>query len=192
MQKIKIGVSGNKGSFSEEATLYYCQKKEITDFELYYLIGSENALRSVTSGEVDLAIFPLENSNGGMVLESVHAMSNYVFGIDDIFEIDVKHNLLVKKGAKTDDITKVVSHPQALKQCRMYLRRVWGNVELEEYTDTASAAKDLSLGILEKNCAVIAPRICSELYGLDILEENIQDLKFNYTSFLAATKKNKI
>lgn len=188
-KKMKIGVSGNIGSFSEEAANYYCHKKNIKDYELSYLIGVDNALNALTKGNIDKAIFPLENSNGGVVLEAVHAMSKYIFNIEEIFEIDIKHNLLVKPGMTTDSITKIISHQQALKQCRMYLQRRWEKTELMEYSDTASAAKDLGEGVLPKNCAVIAPIICASLYGLDILEENIQDLKFNYTSFVTATKK---
>lgn len=186
---LKIGVSGNRGSFSEEAAQYYCQKNKINEYELDYLIGVDNALKALTEGKVDKAIFPIENSNGGAVIEALYAMSKYIFDIEEIFEIDVKHNLLVKPGIKTNQVRKIVSHPQALKQCRMYLQRRWEGVELEEYSDTASAAKDISDGVLSEECAAIAPKICAEMYGLDILEESIQDLKFNYTSFISAVKK---
>lgn len=186
---ITIGVSGNKGSFSEEAARHYCLKNKIEDYQLEYLIGVENALKALSEGKVEKAIFPIENSNGGAVLEALYAMSNYIFNIEEIFEIDVRHNLLVLPGAKASDVKRIVSHPQALKQCRMYLKRKWEGAELVEYSDTASAAKDLSQGILDKDSAVIAPKICAPMYSLDILEEGIQDLKFNYTSFIAATKK---
>lgn len=183
-----IGVSGNRGSFSEEAANNYCQKEKIEKFEFQYLIGVDNVLKGINEGRVELGIFPIENSNGGIVTEAIYAMSKYNFRIEKMFEIDIKHNLLVKHGAKSADIKKVVSHQQALKQCRMYLKRMWPEVELEEYADTASAAKDLSGGVFAPNVAVIAPRVCAELYGLEILEENIQDLKFNFTTFLAVTK----
>lgn len=186
---MKIAISGNEGSFSEEATQYYCAKNKIAEQEFDYLIGVENALSALDEGKADKAIFPIENSNGGAVLESLYAMSNHTFHIDEIFEIDIKHNLLVLPTATSGNIKKIVSHPQALKQCRMYLKRKWEDVELEEYSDTASAAKDLSLSKLDKNCAVIAPKVCASMYGLDILEENIQDLKFNFTSFIVASPK---
>ena len=70
----------------------------------------------------------------------------------------------------------------------MYLKRKWGGVELEEYADTAKAAEDLAGGVLPKTTAVIASKKAAEVYGLEILEESIQDLKFNYTSFVAAKK----
>jgi prephenate dehydratase len=186
---MKIAISGNKGSFSEEAAEFYCLKHKIANAHFEYLIGVENSLNALTQNKADKAIFPIENSNGGAVLEALYAMSNYIFKIDEIFEIDVKHNLLALPGTNVGTIKKIVSHPQALKQCRMYLKRKWENTELEEYSDTASAANDLSLGKIDKNSAVIAPKVCAVIYGLDILEENIQDLKFNYTSFIVATRK---
>lgn len=187
---MKIGISGNKGSFSEEAANHYCLKNKIEKCELDYLIGVDNALKALTEGLVEKAVFPIENSNGGAVIEALYAMSNYVFQIEELFEIDVKHNLHVLPGTKSGEVKKIVSHPQALKQCRMYLKRKWETVELEEYSDTASAAKDLSAGVLGRDCAVVAPKICAPMYGLEILEEDIQDLKFNYTSFITATRKN--
>ena len=189
MSKIKIGVAGNKGSFSEEAANYYCQKNKIENYELVYLCSVNNTLEALNKDQVDKGVFPIENSNGGIVYESVYAMSKNNFNIENFFEIDIKMNLLVKPGTKPSDITKIVSHPQALKQCRMYLKRKWGETDLEEYSDTASAAKDLSEGKLSETAAAIAPRVCAELYNLELLEESIQDLKFNFTTFITATKE---
>ncbi|MBD3300746.1 MAG: prephenate dehydratase [Candidatus Moranbacteria bacterium] len=191
MKKLTIGVSGNKGSFSEEAANYYCHKNEIKNYELKYLINVHKTLENLTKGKIELAVFPIENSNGGIVYESVHAMSKFIFDIQNIFEIDIKMNLLVKKGTTASSIQKITSHPQALKQCRMYLKRKWTETELEEYSDTASAAKDLSEGKLPMDNAVISPKICAKLYDLEILEESIQDLKFNFTTFIMATKFDK-
>ncbi len=115
-------------------------------------------------------------------------MAKHNFNIDNFFEVDIRHNLLVLPDAKIEDIDKIISHQQALKQCRMYLKRKWPNAEIVEWTDTAEAAKDLSQGKFSKNTAVIAPYVCAELYGLKVLEERIQDLKFNFTTFLAVSK----
>ena len=187
---MKIGISGNKGSFSEEAARFYCSKKNIATYDIDFLIGVENTLASLSEGEIEKAVFPIENSNGGAVLEALYAMANHIFSIEEIFEIDIKHQMHVLPGTNADQIKKIVSHPQALKQCRMYLKRRWEDTELMEYSDTASAAEDLGKGKLENTSAVIAPKVCAELYGLEILEENIQDLKFNYTSFIVAVSKS--
>lgn len=189
-QKIKIGVSGNRGSFSEEAANYYCGKNSINEYELSYLTSVENVLSALDEGKIDKGVFPIENSNGGIVIEAVQAMSKHIFNIEKMFEIDIRMNLMAKKDTKLEDIKKITSHQQALRQCRMYLKRKWPEAELSEYCDTASAAKDLSEGTLPENSAVIAPKICADLYNLDLLEEGIQDLKFNFTTFIVATKMN--
>ena len=179
---------GQIGSFSEEAANYYCTKNKITNYELEYLITAENVLKALSKDKINLGIFPIENSNGGIVEEAIYAMSNYNFNIKEMFEIDIKHNLIIKPDTKPSDIQKITSHSQALKQCRMYLKRMWPGVDLEEYKDTAEAAKDLSSGKLSQDTAVIAPKICAQLYKLEVLEESIQDLKFNFTTFIVATK----
>ena len=185
----KIGVSGLPGSFSEEAANHYCHKEKIVGYELAYLVSAENVLRQLDEGLIDRGVFPIENSNGGIVYEAIYAMSNYVFKIEKIFEIDVRHCLMALKGTNAGGIKKIVSHDQALKQCRMYLKRKWPDVEIAQWEDTAKAAKDLSEGKLPPETAVIAPKKSAELYGLDILEEGVQDLKFNFTTFLFTTKK---
>lgn len=186
--KAKIGVSGGIGSFSEEAANHYCNQNETEDYQIKYLISVENVLSMLDAGEIDKGIFPIENSNGGIVYEAVYAMAKYQFKIERIFEIDIKHCLLAKPGTKKKEIRKIVSHDQALKQCRMYLKRKWPEVELAEYRDTAEAAKDLKEGLLPADTAVVAPKICAQIYELEIIEESIQDLKFNFTTFIAAIK----
>lgn len=184
----KIGVSGSEGSFSEEAAIHYAREYKIEKYEIVYLISVDKVLSSLDKKSIDLGIFPIENSNGGIVIEAVHAMSKHNFNIENLFEIDVRHCLLVQNGAKKEDIKKITSHQQALKQCRMYLKRKWGDRELAEYADTAEAAKDLGKGKLDMSTAVIAPKRCAELYDLTVMEEGIQDLKFNFTTFIAGLK----
>lgn len=183
-QKITIGIAGARGSFSEEAARHYMQKEEIIDCELVYLVTVEAVLYAVEKGDIDKGIFPIENSNGGVVIESIYAMAKHSFSIERLFEIDVHHNLFAMPGVGAKDITEITSHDQALKQCRMYLKRCWPKTPLREYEDTAKAAEDLSTGVLPKTTAVIAPFSCAKLYNLEILKESIQDLKFNYTTFL--------
>lgn len=188
MKKIIIGLSGKEGSFSEEAALAYCQKENIKDYEFQYLVTVENVLSSVSAGTIDMGIFPIENSNGGLVYEAVYAMAKHNFTIKKFFEIDVRQNLMALPKINTAEISMIASHQQALRQCRMYLQRKWPGVDLKEWEDTAAAAKDLRDGKLPKNCAVIAAKQAAKMYDLEILEEGIQDLKFNFTTFLAVTK----
>lgn len=185
---MKIGIMGARGSFSEEAAQKYIELVSVSDPEIQYLVSAENVLASLENGDSDRGIFPIENSNGGIVIEAVYAMARHRFSVERIFEIDVHQNLLVVPGTTPGEITSITSHDQALKQCRMYLKRTWGGVELIEYADTAKAAEDLASGLLPKTTAVIASKNAAKLYGLEMLEESVQDLKFNYTSFVAAKK----
>ncbi len=179
---------GAKGSFSEQAGEKYRDKENLKDAEIMPLISAENVLAALNKGEIDIGIFPIENSNGGIVIEAVHAMAKYTFAIEKMFEMDVHHMLIVKAGITASHIKTICSHDQALKQCRMYVKRVWGDAEIVPYADTAKAAADLASGILPDTTAVIAPRRAAELYDLEILEESIQDLKYNYTTFVVAKK----
>jgi len=188
MEKVIIGISGKEGSFSEEAAAEYVRENSIENHAISYLVSVENVLRGLDAGEINLGIFPIENSNGGLVIEAVYAMAKHTFSIEKLFEIDVRQNLMCIHGVNPGDISVIASHQQALRQCRMYLKRKWPEVDLKEWEDTAAAASDLAAGKLTKNTAVIAPKRSAQLYGLEIIEENIQDLKFNFTTFLAVRK----
>ena len=177
---------GDRGSFSEEAGELYLKEEGISEAEIVPLVSAENVLKALKNKAIDKGIFPIENSNGGIVIEAVHAMAAHTFEIEKMFELDVHHMLLVKPGTKATEINAVCSHDQALKQCRMYLNKTWSEAEIMPYEDTAKAAEDLASGKLSKTTAVIAPKRSAELYGLEILEESIQDLKFNYTTFVVA------
>lgn len=183
-----IGLSGGVGSFSEQATDYYCQQEGVKDYEKKYLISVENVLTALDGGEIDLGIFPIENSNGGIVYEAVRAMSGHLFAIEKFFEIDIRHCLIAKPGKNISDIAMISSHDQALKQCKMYLKRKWPETEIKEWTDTADAVRAIMEGDLPENAAAIASAKAAEVYGAEILEEGIQDLKFNFTTFLAVKK----
>lgn len=185
---MKIGVMGARGSFSEQAGELYVRNNGVSEYEILPLVSAEAVLTAVENGEVERGIFPIENSNGGIVIEAVYAMAKHRFGIEQMFELDVHHMLLVKPGMTASHISAVTSHDQAIKQCRLYLKRVWPDADIKPFADTAKAAEALSLGELPDTTAVIAPRRAAELYGLEILEESIQDLKFNYTTFVVATK----
>lgn len=187
---MKIGISGAPGAFSEQAARKYAEKHAISDLSVDFLVSVENVLTKLEKGEIDRGVFPIENSIGGVVIEAVYAMAPHQFEIEELFEIEVNQNLLVQKGVTASDVTAITSHDQALKQCRMYLKRMWPTIDLQPYADTALAAKDLAEGKLPRTTAVVASALAAELYGLDILEEKIQDLKFNYTVFVAAKKRS--
>jgi len=183
LDPIKIGVSGDKGSFSETAGLYYMNQNKISA-TLYYLTDMERVLAALSAGTVDIAIFPVVNFQGGLVKMSFDAMGKYPFTfIDDIW-LDVRHCLSALSPLALTDIQHVISHSQALAQCKDFLAQNCPQATLVEWEDTAKAAKDLLEGLLPPKSAVIAPIEAANLYQLTVLAKDIQDLKPNYTVFI--------
>jgi prephenate dehydratase len=183
----RIGVMGIRGSFSEEAALEYARDNALGEVEIIELLSTEGVLSAVEDGRIDYGIFALENSNGGVVYESVYAMAAHRFRVVDLFEIDVNHTLLVHPDLEgRQQIDRIASHQQAIRQCRMWLRHNFPTTLVTEEADTAEAARMLGAGELPPTAAVIAAERCAELFGLRVLERRIQDLKFNFTTFVAA------
>jgi len=183
-----IGIQGIEGSFSEEAAKSYCQKFGITDFELEYLVSSMNVLDGLTKKTIDTGIFAKENAQGGVVIESVEALAKNQCKIIDMFYVEISQNLLAKDNIALGDIEEIHSHEQALKQCKDYLAEKFWSKKLVEEDDTAKAAQDLAEGKLPDHVGVIASRNSAEKYGLNILENDIHDLKKNLTLFLAVER----
>lgn len=184
---MKVAVQGIEGSFSEMAAVHYLNTQAIAHYELSYQITSENVLKSINEKQCKLGIFAIENSTGGVVYESIYALAKYNCHIENFFSIAISQNLLVNSGVDHKQITAIHSHSQALAQCQQYLRDYFSDIPLVEEEDTAFAAKKLAQGKLPKNTAVIGNQACSKLYGLTLLEKEINDLKDNQTLFIAAT-----
>ena len=188
MTPIIIGVQGGKGSFSEEAAQIFSSNHGINNPKIDYLISSKAVLESVECGKINFGVFAMENAQGGVVIESVEAMAKYRCRIIEMFHIPISQNLLSKKGIRIGDITEIHSHQQALRQCKDYLAENFWTRPLIEADDTAEAARRLSQGKLTKTAGVIGSKCCAELYGLNILQEDIHDLKHNLTLFLSVEK----
>jgi len=179
-----IGVQGGKGSFSEEAAKIFANNNGIEPFEIDYLISSENVLSSVENNSVDYGVFAIENAKGGVVIESVEALANHKCKIIEMFHIPISQNLLARPNVLIGNITEIYSHQQALRQCRDYLAEHFWTRPLIDADDTAESARRLSEGKLPETAAVVASKYCAELYGLTIIQEDIQDLKNNLTLFI--------
>src|SRR4030042_1694053 len=182
---LKIGVSGIEGSYSEEAAGIYARKNKIKDYEVVYLMDTENVLKNLADKKIEVGVFPIVNSIVGIVEMSVGPIKKYSFKIKDIFDMQINHNLMVKPGKKMEDIKKVSSHLQSLRQCGKFLKSRLSDAEIIELEDNGKAAKDLAEGRLSENTAVIASKAAAMLYGLEILEEGIQNIKDNRSAFLA-------
>ena len=183
-----IGIQGGKGSFSEDAANVFTKTHGLEKVEIKYLISSEAVLSAVESEVTDYGIFAMENAQGGVVIERVKALAKYRCKIMEMFHISVDQNLLGLPGINIGDISEIHSHQQALRQCKDYLSEHFWTRPLIEEDDTAEAARRLSEGKLANTAVVIANKKCAQLYNLEIVEENIHDLKNNLTLFLGIRK----
>jgi prephenate dehydratase len=185
---LKIAISGIEGSFTEDAALRYCSG-ERGAIELLYSVTPEDTFVAVVSGQAKRGIVPLFNSVGGIVTEAVDAMSRHHFRRVSIIQEHIEQNLLALPGTKPTDIRQIVSHPQALAQCRMYLAKNWLKTTRRDYANTALAARDLAEGKLPRTSAIIASSRAAQMFGLEVLAPAIQDSRFNFTSFLVFSRR---
>lgn len=140
----------------------------------------------VTEGVYDNGIVPIENSLGGVVEENNNLLIRNNLYIVGALDLPIHYCLMVIPGTDHREIRQVYSHPQALSQCREFIAR--NNIEPVQYSNTAAAAKMLSEKSI-KGAAVIAPHLAAELYGLEIVKENIEDLETNRTRFVVIGTK---
>lgn len=188
--KLTIGIQGGEGSFNEEAILDYVSKNEIKSYEIVYLYTTPKVLEALHRGDVDMSLFAIQNSVGGLVEESVRAMADYKFHIVEEVNILVRHFLMKKEGA---EINTIMAHPQVFKQCVQTLKEKYSSFQLksgeEDMVDTARIAKSLSGGEIDESMAILGPKRLSELYNFEIVAEDLQDDEENYTTFLLVSRK---
>lgn len=186
---LKIGFLGPRGTFSQEAVERYIQGKG--DYCLCDFINIPEMILAVQNGIVDEAIAPIENSIEGAVNATLDMLAAEVdLKIKAEIVIAIKQNLLAQKGTSLEDIRCILSHPQPIGQCRLYLNRKFNNVEIRYVYSTAGAAEEVAKG--DKTQAAIGSSSAAEVYGLEILEEGIQDGENNLTRFVVISKTDSI
>ncbi|MEZ6255747.1 MAG: prephenate dehydrogenase/arogenate dehydrogenase family protein [Patescibacteria group bacterium] len=182
------GIQGGKGSFNEQALGDFVSRHGIEKYEVKYLYTTERVLQELELGKIDFGQFAMHNSIGGVVAESIHASAKHRFNIVEEFEIVISHHIMKRKNVDWKDIKTIMAHPQVFKQCQATLAKDYPQYNLVvgegDLIDHAKVAQALNLGELDKNIAVMGPRILAELYDLDVVASDLQDNKNNLTSFL--------
>jgi arogenate dehydrogenase (NADP+) len=186
--RVVVGIQGGRGSFNEDAARYYMSRTPQVPVDVVYLHTTERVLRALHEGEIDRGVFAIHNSVGGMVGESVAAMARYRFAIVEEFAIKISHALMIAAGADFSNVDTVMAHPQVLRQCRTNLDKKYANLRQTsgagDLIDQAKVAELLGTGELPDSIATMGSRILAELNGLRVVEDNLQDLDENFTSFL--------
>ena len=145
----------------------------------------EDAFNAVETGKADLAMIPIENTIAGRVADIHHLLPESHLHIVGEYFLPIHFQLMVLPGVPRKEIKSVHSHIHALGQCRKFIRKNgWKPVVAG---DTAGAAK-LVAEIGDRTMAALAPRLAASLYGLDIIEENVEDTDTNVTRFVVLTK----
>lgn len=183
-----VAIQGIEGSFCEEAAIEFCLRHGVETPVWLFLVSSTKVLQALDDDTATYGILAIENAQGGVVIESVEALARYRCHIVEMFHTQVEQCLLGGPDALLGDITEIHSHQQAIRQCRNYLADHFWTRPIVEAEDTALAAQHLAEGKLPEGSAVIASRRCADIYNLQVLEENIQDLKNNLTLFLGVNK----
>jgi prephenate dehydratase len=141
----------------------------------------EDALAAVKNGDVHYAMIPIENSVAGRVADIHHLLPDADLYIVGEHFLRVRHQLMAKPGATLGSIKRVLSHTQALGQCRGTLRKL-GLKPVPE-ADTAGSARMVAESD-DASVAAIASRLAAEIYGLKILKSDIEDEAHNTTRFV--------
>ncbi len=141
----------------------------------------EDAFAAVQEGRARLAMIPIDNSSAGRVADIHHLLPESGLHIVAEHFQSIRHQLLGLPGSSLKGLKRVRSHVHALSQCRAYLRRQ--GFEREVVADTAGAAQSL-LELGDLGVGAIAPELAADIYGLEILDRDINDTTDNTTRFV--------
>lgn len=172
---VRVAYSGVEGAFADIAA-----KRIFPDGQQISYPNFEEAYKAVEKGECDMAVLPIENSFAGEVGQVTDLMFKGRLFVTGVYTLKIAQNLMSVEGATVDGIEKVISHPQALSQCAGYIKK--HGFEEEESVNTAVAAKTVAkLG--NPKVAAIASRETAKLYGLKLIDHDINESEINFTKF---------
>jgi prephenate dehydratase len=196
---MKIGFLGPEGTFCEEASKIYLNKIPGNNDLIPY--GTvHDLLFAADRGKVKEAIVPIENSIEGTLGIVTDMLAKDVnLQIKQEIVIPIYHYLITQKGIKMKDVTDVISHPQAIEQCRQFLRKNLPKAKIHLAYSTSNAVRQVATSLGEKVIAsgnikgnvfaAIGTRNAARLYGLRIIASKI-NAKENKTRFIVLAKKD--
>ena len=171
-----IAYQGIAGAFSHLACRRFYE-----DYRSISCRTFSDAFSSVVRGEVSFALIPIENTLGGRVAEIHHLLSETSLYIIGEHFMPICHNLLGVEGSRLSDLRRVISHPQALAQCRVLLESL--GVEVQPHLDTAGSAREVSERG-DKTLGALSSSFAAEVYGLTVLKDRVEDKLGNTTRFI--------
>lgn len=179
----KIIFQGERGANSDLAC-----REAYPDYEPVPAATFEDCFTALESGDVDLGMIPIENSVAGRVADIHHLMPTAKLHIIGEWFLPIRNQLMAPKGATLATIKSVQSHVMALGQCRNVIREL--KLKPVVAADTAGSAREISEAN-DPTRAAIASRLAAEIYGLDILKENVEDESNSTTRFVVLSPEKK-
>jgi prephenate dehydratase len=183
MSKRRIVFQGEPGANSDIAC-----REAYPDCEPVPCPTFEDALGAIASGEAALGMIPIENSLAGRVADIHHLMPTSGLHIIGEWFLPIRNQLMAPKGATLTGLKAVESHIMALGQCRNFLRKL--GVKTIVAADTAGSAREVAER-RDPTRAAVASRLAAEIYGLDILAEDIEDEAHSTTRFIVLSREAK-
>ena len=178
---MNIAIQGELGSFSHQAALKMVPGCTPLPFAVSFQV-----FEAVERGVADAAVIPIENSLAGPVTEHYDLLLQTRTYIEREYRLRIVHNLIAAPGVKLSTLTRVISHPVALAQCRGFFRN-HPKITADSFYDTAGAAKYAISHKLE-DTAAIAGSLAARQYGGRILLRGLEDNRKNFTRFLLINK----
>ena len=176
-QPVKVAFLGPEGTFTQEAALKHFGDSAIS----VPMAAIDEVFRDVLAGSCHYGVVPVENSTEGVISHTLDSFIDSSLKICGEVELRIHQNLLIGPNTNKDNITRVYSHAQSLAQCRQWLNSHLPNVERVAVSSNAEAAKRVQG---EWNSAAIAGDMSCQLYGLEKLNDKIEDNPDNSTRFL--------
>ena len=180
VETMRVAYSGIEGAFANIAA-----KKLFPDGELVPFKSFKRAYNAVALGNCDVAVMPIENSAAGEVGQVLDLMFAGDLHVNGLYPLRISQNLLGVKGSSLSDIKKVISHPQALAQCSDYIAE--HGFEMIESANTSIAAKQVA-EMNDISVAAIASKDTAGLYGLSLLDHDINEDVQNTTMFAVVSR----
>jgi len=178
----KVAFQGERGAYSEiAARRFFGDEIEPVPYRTF-----EEIFSGVERKRVPCGIVPLENSLAGSVLQNYDLLLRHHLSIVGEISQRIVHNLIVHPGTPASAVRRIYSHPQALMQCEKFLSRLKKAEKIPAY-DTAGAVKLIKEQGLT-DAAAIASQLAASLYGMEVLQEGIENDPENYTRFVILSK----
>ena len=185
-EKVVCAYSGKRGAYAEQAITRFFDSADVTPVSVN---SFSEIFQSVLDGKSDYGMVPIENSLAGSVYQNYDNFCRFEdVTIVGAVTLNIRHALLGVKGAVIDDIRTVYSHPQGFGQCKKFLDNYKEWVHIDSVS-TATAAQFVAEK-KDKSLAAIASVVNAELYGMDIIQEDIEDDPNNFTRFLVIQSVN--